>query len=194
MKRLHVDMDGITDNFNKAFLRKYNQRAKKPADQADIEVWDMFKVLPDKEALEWAMACMGTNGWWRGLDLMSPEVPEILKGWNKKAEVYLLTSPWNALSCKEKMERMEDHFPFLGRKQIIICSPKYLVTGDLLIDDKPRNLAKYQKHNPEAKLATIMYPHHHHIEPPLGTFFAHDYADGLNAWRELDTFVNEDVL
>ena len=50
-------------------------------------------------------------------------------------------------TCRVKVERLLEMFPFLDWNHIIITSNKQMVCGDILIDDGPHNLVggKYFK-------------------------------------------------
>ena len=43
-------------------------------------------------------------------------------------------------TCKPKVDRLLELFPFLDWKHIIITNNKQMVRGDILIDDGPHNL------------------------------------------------------
>ncbi len=50
-------------------------------------------------------------------------------------------------TCRAKIDRLLEIFPFLSQDHIIICDHKQMIRGDVLIDDAPHNLisGKYRK-------------------------------------------------
>lgn len=83
-------------------------------------------------------------------------------------------------TCKTKVERLLELFPFLDWEHIIITSNKQMVRGDVLIDDGPHNLVggEYFK---------ILF------DRPHNRSFDHVANDTLrvSTWEEIDKVIHE---
>ena len=64
-----------------------------------------------------------------------------LKYLNEKYNVLIVSSATEfPQSLNEKMDWLNEHFPFISWKQIILCGEKKSIIGDVMIDDHPKNL------------------------------------------------------
>lgn len=82
-----------------------------------------------------------------------------LKRLAKKYDLYILTRPYQAARYpyKDKYEWLIEYFPELADK-IIATGSKYLVRGDLLVDDHMPFVRKWIKYWPKGKTASLLYP------------------------------------
>lgn len=58
-------------------------------------------------------------------------------------EIWFVTTPSTPTSIVEKMEWVENNFPFLGWKRVFPTTNKGMVIGNLLLDDAPHNLSRF---------------------------------------------------
>ena len=86
-------------------------------------------------------------------------------------------------SCKTKVERLLELFPFLDWEHIIFACNKQMVRGDVLIDDAPHNLVG-------GEYAKILFdrPHNRSFD-----HVAHD-ALRVNTWEEIDQVIHSYLL
>jgi 5'(3')-deoxyribonucleotidase len=69
---------------------------------------------------------------------------EVVERLNKKYEIFIVSSAMEfPQSLNEKLEWLNEHFPFLHWKQFVFCGEKSVVFGDYMIDDLPRNLETF---------------------------------------------------
>lgn len=68
---------------------------------------------------------------------------------NKNYQVFFCTSPLlqNPTCASDKIKWIEKIFGFEASKRVIICMDKTLITGDLIIDDKPIFSGIFSKNN-----------------------------------------------
>lgn len=86
-------------------------------------------------------------------------------------------------TCKTKVERLLELFPFLDWEHIIFACNKQMVRGDVLIDDAPHNLVG-------GEYAKILFdrPHNRSFD-----HVAHD-ALRVNTWEEIDQVIHSYLL
>lgn len=158
-KTLLVDSDEILAHLSAVWYPKYNVR--KPEGYPDLTVesmdnWDMQMAHQDTL---WGV--IAEPGLYRNL----PVLPGATKGLKAihdsgKYDIYIVTSATAAAHTPtEKIQWIQEYFPFITRKQIISCHAKHLIRGDFLIDDGPRNMEGWLPANPDGIILTIDYPY-----------------------------------
>lgn len=96
---------------------------------------------------------------------------EVLERLNRRYEVFIVSAAVEfPQSLTEKLEWLNEHFPFLTWKQIVFCGSKSIVHGDYMIDDLPHNLAAF---NGEKFIFSA--PHNLHFSQ----------FQRLNNWKEI---------
>ena len=61
-------------------------------------------------------------------------------------------------SLLEKSEWLDEHMPFIDWQHRILCGHKFILRGDLLIDDRIYNLEKF-----EGETILFSSPHNEHV-------------------------------
>lgn len=80
------------------------------------------------------------RGFFHDLPLM-PNVVPVMKELNEKYEVFIVSAAMEfPNSLQEKYDWLAVHFPFISWQQIALTGCKSLVTGDIMIDDRTKNL------------------------------------------------------
>lgn len=91
-----------------------------------------------------------------------------------------------ARTAQAKLALINKAAPFIDN--IHIGPDKFIICGDVFVDDSPENLRIYKDRWPEAKLVTIAYPYNRDIMN-----FVDVYAQGFDrprqAWDEIVTFI-----
>lgn len=147
MVRFLCDVDEVLADFQTpAFevIRRITGRSYKPE---DFVTWDIFDVLSDEEmkavgdALEAPGFCSSLKP--------TPGAVEALWEIREYAEVYVVTSPQhNRHWVYERTEWLREHFR-IDKAHIIHTAAKYLVRGEVFLDDKPEHVANWSKENPD---------------------------------------------
>ena len=57
----------------------------------------------------------------------------------------------------DKRAWLKEHFPTLPKENVIFCSCKWMIAGDLLIDDKPDTFLEFQKRGRDVILMDMPY-------------------------------------
>jgi 5'-nucleotidase len=84
------------------------------------------------------------KGFFRDIPVMA-DAQEVIKKLHEKYEIFVVSAANEfPLSLSEKLEWLEEYFPFIGWKYTVFCGHKYMVKADYLIDDQPRNLATFE--------------------------------------------------
>lgn len=83
------------------------------------------------------------------------------------AQVYVVTSPWNsgATWMHERERWLLQHFD-IGHKSVFHCSSKFLVRGDVFVDDKADHVATWAKAWPDSR--AFLFDMHHNKRDDVG--------------------------
>lgn len=138
--RICIDMDEvIADNYPK-FLDRYEQ---KYGHRLSYEEYVGGKIydLPDANALR---QVLHEPGWFADLPVIEGAI-EVVKELYEQHEVFILSSATEFRhSMLDKINWLEEHFPFIHHRRITFCGDKSIAHGDYLIDDKVKNLNGFQ--------------------------------------------------
>ncbi len=123
-------------------------RGRVPEDwQPPLGVWSWLDALEEPLKRELAAYCAGPG--FAASMLPVRGAKQALKRLQRSTQVYVVTAPWPG-SLHWPGERIVwlQKFGFHGDK-IVLTPAKYLVRGDILVDDRPENLLKWKEHHPD---------------------------------------------
>ncbi|MEY3368223.1 MAG: hypothetical protein RI973_1378 [Bacteroidota bacterium] len=141
MKRkvIALDMDEVIANVVPKFLDYFERDfGRRP----DLSEWWGKKIyqLPNATHLR---GYLQEEGFFADLPVMegSQEVVEWLAG---HYEVYAVTAATEFRnSLRDKFDWLEQHFPCIGWKRLVLCGDKSIIQADYMIDDHAWNLEKF---------------------------------------------------
>lgn len=143
--RFLTDVDEVLCNFQKPALEAMARLGKNIGE--DYDQWDIFLCLTPEEKAK-VFADIETPGFCRSLEPL-PGAVEAIREIQTFADVYAVTSPFHSPTwVHERDAWLKEHFG-LEKKNIVYTSAKYLVGGDVLLDDRPENVTKWREFNPE---------------------------------------------
>ena len=82
-----------------------------------------------------------TSGFWENIPIYD-KAAKVMERLCKKHDVFIVSAPWlDAPDCYiQKRKWVEKHLPFFDVSKIIFTSHKYLLQGDIMIDDCPEHI------------------------------------------------------
>ena len=158
---IHFDSDGVLTNLAQRWREIYNDRYD---DNLGIEVfrdWVDIARAVKPECGKKVFDLMKEPGMFASLEPL-PGAVETLERLNANPalDCHILTSySGHPEIAHGKMVYFKKHFPFFDQEKIILCHPKYLVVGHVLVDDSFDNLKEwsaFQSHNDMHDHHTIM--------------------------------------
>ncbi|MFT3933879.1 MAG: 5'(3')-deoxyribonucleotidase [Chitinophagaceae bacterium] len=140
MKRILVDMDEVIADVTLAMTAWYKKMFGGDIDYAKmLEGESLVKGFPE-ERQQLVRQQLYEPGFFRHLPVMDDSV-EVLKEINKKYDLYIVSAATEfPNSLTEKYYWLEDHFPFIGWKQMVFCGDKKMIKADYLLDDHAKHL------------------------------------------------------
>ena len=139
---IFVDMDDVlADTFGKHiewYNRDYNTNLKRE----DILSGEVHQNVPEER-----QRSVRGHAWIPGFFLELEPMPhsvEVMEALYNKHEVYIATAATQfPNSLNEKSKWLATHFPFVTWQHQIMCGNKFILKGDLLIDDRAFNLEHF---------------------------------------------------
>jgi 5'-nucleotidase len=127
MKKVIVDMDGVMADVYHQLIQ-----FEKRDTGNEVEI-STLTGRPEIEAFPNGKKHVNEVGFFRTLPVM-----EYL---NDKYELYIVSAGMEfPNSLREKYDWLAEYFPFISWEQIVLCGSKRVVSGDVMIDDYPKNL------------------------------------------------------
>ena len=142
MERVIIDMDEVIADPLGDMVTWYSNEYKLPVDYQKMIGGPWVKGFPEEHhELVWSR--LRSPGFFRNLPVMKDSV-DVLKAINERYELFIVSAATQfPHSLKEKLDWLNEHFPFLTWKQLVLCGDKRLVHGDYMIDDHVFNLEHF---------------------------------------------------
>ena len=134
MKRISVDMDGVLANV-------YSQFTKMHAEEfAELISTDQMTGKPEGEVFPEALKYVNSKGFFRDAPLIA-DCQRILEELNNRYRIFIVSAAIEfPHSLAEKLDWLNEHFPFITWQQIVFCGSKEIIKADIMIDDHFKNL------------------------------------------------------
>lgn len=175
--RILLDVDGPLAQFVPAAVRVVNDLGGTRFIPEDATTWEVADLLPE-ELRQAFWERVTAAGFCAALEPVEGAV-EAVRELRKKHDVYFVTS--DMATCPtwahERREWLKRHFG-VHYRNIVHTHAKYLVRGDLLIDDKPSHLDRWGSENSPPRAWLWGMPHNASVQANWNTL--HHWSDALN--------------
>lgn len=133
-----VDMDDTIENLGLAWVDYLNRKYDKNVFWNDIRNWDMQIAYPSLTN-EQIYSALTDEDLWDSVTAKEDAIHYLKKLIDEGNEVFIVTSAWHKTVLPKIEKCFLKYFSFIDFDHIIITSAKYLIKGDILIDDNPQN-------------------------------------------------------
>ena len=134
--------DVLADTFGR-HIELYNKEHKEELLFSEIEQGEVWQNVP-KTRQKSVLNHVHAKGFFRDLEPIK-DSQSVMKTLCYKHEVYIATAATQfPNSLQEKSDWLDEHFPFITWEHRIMCGHKFILRGDLLIDDRTYNLDKFE--------------------------------------------------
>jgi 5'-nucleotidase len=141
-KVLFLDMDDVMADTALAFLQTYNEHFSTSYTKEQIKegtIWQDEIAENYKEI----RGVIFKPGFFRDIAVM-PRAVEVVEALHDKYDVFVASAAMEfPTSLKDKHDWLNEHFPFIHWKNMIMCGAKSILKGDILIDDHLKNLSVF---------------------------------------------------
>lgn len=171
-KRIAIDMDDVMAAAGKKILFTYNTINGTDFKDHHFTGKDYYDVLDEKH-YHIIREEIFKPGFFRNMEVIADAV-EVIKKLQDKYEIFIVSAATEfPNSLKEKIEWLEEHFPFITWKNIVLCGDKSIISADYLIDDHEKNLRTF-------KGKTLMFDAIHN-QKVMG-------YERFKSWKEIEAF------
>ncbi|MGL4737512.1 MAG: 5' nucleotidase, NT5C type [Cellulosilyticaceae bacterium] len=172
---LLIDQDDVLAEYMKTVTYTFNEIHQTAFKPEDCNCWDLEKVFGDQ-----IFDIMYEPELFRKLEPV-PHALAVFERLYKSGlfEIFIVTAAHPA-SVEAKYEWIKEYLPFFPLNHIIICSSKYMVKGDFLLDDGMHNINAFAEHGG----IPIIFNRPHNI----GDRSEHSR---INNWLEFEKFIVE---
>lgn len=143
MLSLAIDMDEVIADPAAKMIDWYERDFGRRITEKELEGKFLRECVPPEHAGVFAQY-LNTPGFFRDLRVME-DAQEVIAELNKKYKVFIVSAAMEfPNSLKDKFDWLQEHFPFLGWRQLYLCGDKSLVQPDIFIDDLTRNFTNFR--------------------------------------------------
>lgn len=147
--RVLLDCDGILANFIEPCLDVLHTLTDERYVHDDVKEWAIEKSLGvPKETWDQVYTKMQVAGFCSSIPLY-PGTKDAIAELMSIADLYIVTSPLGGPHWAHEREKwLFEHFG-IPAKKVASISSKYIVAGDVFMDDKTSHLVEWTNHNPD---------------------------------------------
>ena len=143
-----VDMDEVIADALAEHLLRYNRDFNTRHTLADLHGRYLWDLIPQAHHPVLS-GYMASQDFFSVLTVM-PEAQRVLARLQETCDIFIATAAMEVPSSfTAKFRWLAEHFPFIPPSHIVFCGDKSILRADFLIDDNPRQLARFQMHSPE---------------------------------------------
>ncbi|UOB16242.1 5' nucleotidase, NT5C type [Abyssalbus ytuae] len=140
---IFVDMDEVLADTYLAHIEQYNEDFNENLTLEECWGNEVWKAVPGHRQQS-VKNHARTIGFFRKLKPVKNS-QEVLKELHDKHEVYIASAATQfPNSLQEKSDWLDEYFPFIDWKKRILCGNKFILKGDVLIDDRSYNLEHFE--------------------------------------------------
>ena len=138
------DLDDVVENLLPTWIKMLNfMNADNPnfipKHPEEITSWDVQNFFP-MLTIDEVFAPLNTDLIWKMIT-PKPGATRVVKKYNDMPDVdFRIVTASHYSSIPAKREFLRKFFPFINWNQVIVCSNKQMIKGNVLLDDSPRNL------------------------------------------------------
>ena len=185
-KTILVDLDGICADLFTPWLEQYNnlfRSGKAPVKIEDITDLDILKTKNVNGHIYKVIDGKTTPNFFRTLKPLDGAIDAIKAIKKADHNLVILSAPSKDInSWSDKIYWIRENLGIKSNKNIILTSSKHMVSGDVLIDDNPKNIAGWLETNPNGVAVQINWPWNKDSKAQIK---ADGWQDTKTAWKKI---------
>jgi 5'-nucleotidase len=142
-QRIAIDMDDVMAATAQKMLNLYNTTFEKNIQTDDFKK-QSFHELVEQDKYQVIREEIFKVGFFRDIEVM-PHAQEIIQALHEKYDIFIVSAATEfPNSLKEKLEWLNEFFPYISWKNIVFCGDKSIISADFMIDDHEKNLSTFR--------------------------------------------------
>lgn len=137
-----VDMDDTLVGLLPAWVNYLNNKHELNVKLENITEWNMRKAFPSLTDSE-IYGPLETEDFWDSVVPLPYARTYLQKLVEEGHKIKVCTASHHNTVAPKLNKALFPYFNFIGYKDVIICSDKHLIKGDMIIDDGPHNLKNF---------------------------------------------------
>lgn len=138
-----VDQDDVLAELIPKWIEYYNKFYGDNLTPDDIKSWDIHQYTKPKCG-EKMYDILNIHKFYRDLKVVDHS-QRVLKDLSEEYDIFVITDAMaTRMSFKSKFDWLQEHFPFISKKNYIFTGNKSIFAGDYLIDDGVHNLEVFK--------------------------------------------------
>lgn len=180
-----LDVDDVVCRCVQGMANEAGKKLGLEINEEDVKTWDFHKSYGADGLEEHINAKMSEKGWCLALEAF-PGAVEGVKRLTEISEIFFVTAPFHGEHwMHERRMWLYSNFD-IDRDRVIQGHSKFLVRGDLFVDDKVENLVSWMKFGEENDLGgtPLLWDRpHNRLHPGAGSLYR------VGSWGQLYDFV-----
>lgn len=174
-----LDVDDVIAQCKKKIAQEASEFLGKTITDEDIVTWELSESFDnDEEIRKHYISKMEEKGWCASLEPF-PGAVEGVKAIQEAAQVFFVTSPFHSEHWMHERRIWLKELFDVPNQHIIQCAAKFLISGDVFVDDKPEHVWEWQGF--QRRFAFLWdRPHNRNARPSLTR---------MRSWPELLQFI-----
>jgi 5'(3')-deoxyribonucleotidase len=173
--RVLVDCDGVLADFFTGAQAIILELSGKLVRFEDLKDWDIFNGIPE-DIRDECFTRFSEPGFCANLQVLS-DAQEGMRRLAEVSDIYIVTSPMHTPQwAYERNEWLLKHFGISDRK-VVQANCKYVVGGEVLIDDRAENIHEWAEHHPQSTGVLWAAPHNAHEPIPSNVVRLSQWGD-----------------
>lgn len=183
MLRIAVDFDDVLAMHLEKLLRLLSRRTGRHLSMSDITTWN----LPDALGVpfETIMACWNEPGFYADVQ----PLPGALKGMDRLLraghDLLIVTASISLETHQQKIQWVQRHLPWFDPRSLSLNHRKEWVAADVLLDDSPENLVRWQGTFPGGVAVAMDKPYNRQLSHLCRVSTWDDFVAIMNNLRPL---------
>lgn len=188
-----IDLDATVVDLHPTWYSKYNERYGDDLSMERVTSWNTHLYAKAGKAI---YQILREPGLYRHLPAL-PGALEATQELKKMGHRLVIVTSAPRFTHSDKAAWVDQYMPWVDHEDVFMGGSKYLVFGDVLIDDGPHNIKEYREQwGFYPLLCAISHPYNQEING-VADLMAQDWKDTKAAWSqivsEIEYFSKQDI-
>lgn len=158
--RILFDLDDTITDFLEELVNRYNKKYGTNFTKDHCYKWELNEIFENN-----ILELIDEEDFF---DSVKPkrDAVKYMEKWvkNGQYDIFIVTSCLKPENYVKKIKWIEKHMPFFPKGRVIPLTEKSAIWGDVLVDDRPKNLQEWEKESPKVAKLCLLFDAPHNKE------------------------------